>query len=585
MKTSSTRLAFTFFLMACSSGHGADQFHPLAAATPNLVTGATFEESGTWLLSTGTSYSRSVSKESGTGSIKFSVDDPNAKSAWYAQIQSNRIENFKYLTPYTISAQVKSEFIPTYLEAFIRTWDKNGKIIPHHTVTTTTGMASTSISGKWQEVRFSVSINSTDVKQIAICIGRSMNDWGLKDFYVDNVNFSAGIAQSKTISQRRKFEGSSVRIDDQGNWSIIENGNWKPFFPFGLYPYLERKDYQSLSRQGFNLVLSQQYRGQVALAKAAVSNFNPYGMKSGLRLARYATPGDKYWSLSRLQAEMQAILVPQPGQANLNETLIMYDWDNEKNWKTWHHWSQMVNVIRSNDRSRPIYILNGYPGVQPVFDKLSDVSGTYVGLDPKEGYESGFAAFEIFRYSENQLTPASIAQLNDIADKPYGLRERIYNAITKDAKGIVVWGDGIQSEDNKGLKFVESRTWWADVPNLRREIDLLLPVLQQPSSSQFQLASNDPEIRYDIKQLQGRFILILLNPGSNSKSVAFSSSSHRIDEISHFFDDATLNHPRNSDFNLELAAHSTAVYRLAATESAQNNPAAAPMPPTFNSLP
>ena len=583
--TSYTRLAFTLLLIESASGHCGDLFHPSVAVTPNLVTNAGFEGSGTWLFSTGAFYSGSISKESGTGSVKFSVNDPSAKSAWYAQIQSNRIEDFKYLTPYTISAEVRSEFVPTYLEAFVRTWDKDGKIMPNHTVTTTTGMASNSISGKWQEIRFVVSINSTDVKQIAICIGRSMNDWGLKDFYVDNVNFRVGIAQSKATSQRRKFNGSTVRIDEQGNWSVIENGSWKPFFPFGLYPYLERKDYQSLSRQGFNLVLSQQYRGQVALAKAAVSNFNPHGMKSGLRMSKYATPGDKYWSLSRLQSEMRTILATQPGQADLNETLIMYDWDNENNWKAWQHWSQMVNVIRSNDRSRPIYILNGYPGVQPALDKLSDVSGTYVGLDPKESYESGFAAFEILRYSENQQTPASIAQLNDIADKPYSLRERVYNAITKGAKGIVVWGDGIQSEDKKELKFVESRTWWADVPELRRELDLLLPVLQQPSSSQFQLASNDPEIRYDIKRMQDNFILILLNPGTKSKSVMFSSSSHRIDEISAFFGSSTLISPKNRVFNLELAPHSTAVYRLAATESAQNGPISAPMPPSFNPLP
>lgn len=583
--TSYTRLAFTLLLMESASGHCGDLFHPSVAETPNLVTNAHFEGSGTWLFSTGASYSGTVSKESGTGSVKFSVSDPSAKSAWYAQIQSNRIEDFKYLTPYTISAEVRSEFVPTYLEAFVRTWDKDGKIIPHHTVTTTTGMSSNSISGKWQEIRFVVSINSADVKQIAICIGRSMNDWGLKDFYVDNVNFRVGIAHSKATSQRRKFDGSSVRIDEQGNWSVIENGSWKPFFPFGLYPYLERKDYQSLSRQGFNLVLSQQYRGQVALAKAAVSNFNLHGMKSGLRMSKYATPGDKYWSLSRLQSEMRAILATQPGQADLNETLIMYDWDNENNWKAWQHWSQMVNVIRANDRSRPIYILNGYPGVQPALDKLSDVSGTYVGLDPKGGYESGFAAFEILRYSESQQTPASIAQLNDIADKPYSLRERVYNAITKGAKGIVVWGDGIQSEDKKELKFVESRTWWADVPKLRRELDLLLPVLQQPSPSQFQLASNDPEIRYDIKRMQDNFILILLNPGTKSKSVMFYSSSHRIDEISDFFGSSTLISPKNRVFNLELAPHSTAVYRLAATESAQNGPISAPMPPSFNPLP
>ncbi|HVL00517.1 MAG TPA: hypothetical protein VM553_11935, partial [Dongiaceae bacterium] len=216
------------------------------------------------------------------------------------------------------------------------------------------------------------------------------------------------------------------------------------------------------------------------------------------------------------------------------------------------------------------------------FDKLSDVSGTYVGLDFSGKYESGFAKYEVLNNSLVQQTPASIAQLNDIENRSFGFREMTYNAIIKGAKGIVMWGDGVAAADGKTLVFVESRAWWTDIPKLRRELDQLLPALEKPPSKNLALFTTDPEVRFDIRQLDNQFVLIMLNSGAAQKLVTFVSPTYRINQITNYFDDSTISRPGTNSFSLTIPAHSTAVYSLSASEVKLEGLPPAPLPPTFN---
>jgi hypothetical protein len=340
-------------------------------------------------------------------------------------------------------------------------------------------------------------------------------------------------------------------VDKWGNWQTYDNQSavWQDFFPFGLYPDLARDDYESLADLGFNLVMSQQYASQVQKAKEA-------GIYACLRLSKYSKPGDTYWTLTRLEDTIAEIT-----GGILNDSLLCYDWDNEKTFVNSYYWPTMVSTVQAKDTSRPISILNGYAAVQRAFSSLSDVAGTYVDYN----WKPDVGNFEVLQYLQGQKTPASIAQINAIANTADEFRLRVYDALIKGARGIIWWGDS----DNH----VENLAWSTDVPELRAEIDDLLPLLKQPYGVSWSATSSDTNVLVGRRDLNGEGYLIVANPQGSAAQVTFTLTGITPSEVWNYFDDAFVTLVQNGQFTVQLDARSTAVYRLSANaypESLEN---------------
>jgi len=69
------------------------------------------------------------------------------------------------------------------------------------------------------------------------------------------------------------------------------------------------------------------------------------------------------------------------------------------------------------------------------------------------------------------------------ANGPGDMRLRLYNAILLGAKAMGYWRDCYGScaeKYQKSVGPVDRKPWWPDFPNLRREVDQLLPIIRQP---------------------------------------------------------------------------------------------------------
>ena len=535
--------------------------HLYSASGVNLLSNVSFTDMTGWENSNHVTYS-SGGRLSGSGSIFLDAN----QSSPFPRIKSARMTNFEYGTPYTISCYAKSAHTPAYFSLGLHLYDAAG-----NRTFSAFHRGSFSSENSWEEFVAVVEVNDPAVVEVMVVIEGVESASYAEAIQVDDVYFGKGIRFEQPPSPvRQSFNATittpaqgSVKVDKFGNWKTYESGFWKPFFPFALYAELERDDYQSLSDQGFNLVWSQQYVSQVQKAKDAVSDFNPRGMKAGLRLAKYAvndSDPNYFWTLSLLQSTINDIQAQ-----GLSDTLLCYDWDNENNWSTpWSHWQSMIDTIRINDLDangnlmHPVYILQGYSGIERAYSKnLSDVVGTYLGLDnTSSAFETVPYRFDILHYLEKQDIPVSIAQLNYVENESYGFRLRTYNSLINGAKGISWWGD---TRD-----FAETQNWWQDIRVLRQEIDQLLALLATPHWTDFTLASSAPEIKFNTRQLNHEGYVILLNNEDVTISTTFTLDNldYTSDQIVDALTGQVVASVVANQYSVSIPANSTAIYRI-----------------------
>ncbi len=511
---------------------------------PNLLSNPAFNGSTSWVLNSGPVYqSAGGHTADGSGCIKFPAGQDT-----YCQLISELIYNFEYNTPYTISFYMKTQHEPVYLHACLHMYDVNDA----RTYSYDTGRLAVSTTGEWQEAVCIVNITDPNIVKVKVVIEEVSSAAYTSDFFVDDVYFGKAISFAEApVTSRQTFSGSKVTIDELGNWRVYESGTWKDFFPFGLQPYLGRTqtEYNSLSNQGFNSVFGLQDKSQIQMAANATSSYNSIGLRSALRLSAYATPGDSYWTLTRLASIINDV------NSSLSENLLGYYWDNEGNWTTWSPlWFDMVSTIRNNDSNHPIYINNGYPAVQRLFSKrLSDVCGTYYG-PAGAAMESGPYCFDVLQYLQKQDIPASINQINNVENTSYGMRMRIYYGLINGAKGFIWWGDSVAR--------AETCSWWNDIQSLRSEIDRMLLVLKQPHWTSWSATCSDSSILFNTRDYQSNGYMIVMNPGSSSIQAIFTLSGYAAAKVYNYFDNSLVAAVASNQFTVTLPAHSTAVYRL-----------------------
>lgn len=534
--------------------------HKYPRSNPNLLDNPTFNGSTSWVLNSGPVYQSTGGRTpDGSGCIKFPAGEDTycqlISEYFYMDGQGGTLE---YNTPYTVSWHMKTQHEPVYLSVCLHMYDAYN----NRTFSYSTGRVATSTTGQWQEATVVVHVTDPTIVKVKVVIEEVSSAAYTSDFFIDDAYLGKDISFVESpVAARQAFNGGKVTVDELGNWRVLENGQWKDFFPFGLYPNGGRTNYQVLSDQGFNFLFSLQWRFQLERAKAAVSaTYNPNGMRAGLRLGKYAIPNDPYWTLTYLASVIQDL---NGGTPDLGETLLCYDWDNENNWTTWSNWFDMVNTVRANDTAHPIYILNGYAGVQRLFSKrLSDVCGTYTGY-AGGGMENGLYNFDILQYQQNQDIPASIAQINAVDETSYGMRLRVYYALIQGARGICWWGDGYDNNGNADPNLmVENRAWWSDIPNLRHELDQMLPILKQKHWTDWSASCSDSQIGYNTRTYGNQGYLIVMNSGGSASNATFTLTDYAAREVRDYFTGAVVTGVSGNQFTVTLPGHSTAVYQL-----------------------
>jgi hypothetical protein len=344
---------------------------------------------------------------------------------------------------------------------------------------------------------------------------------------VDDFYLGEGVGLERPPTPKRGFQGGRVRVDALGNFEIRHGERWKPFFPLCMYADNQR-DWSVYSRQGWNTVIWTSSAAQVRQAKEAVSPFNPEGMFAGFQLAQYTFPsGWAYNNLKDLTAKLREIQ-----DQKLADHLLLYYWDNENNHDQWEVPAAVFRTVRGVDvdaagkPQRPIYVLQGSVNIARTHAAhgLVDISGTYMGGDSAVGGEGAGDGDNLFFLDrlEGQSTPATFAQFNEVLGAGE-MRRRLYTSLLYGARAMGYWRDSFAPESRKVSPDpgpVDQQPWWPDFPNLRREVDRLLPLIRTPHWTSWKAhVSPSASVEIGTRDYAGQGYVFLVNRTSRPQVV------------------------------------------------------------------
>lgn len=470
----------------------------VAATTPphlkrvgrNLCEDSALRGNGFWSLGPSTEWDARTSRSPGSKSVKFAGD----KAALVSQLIA-----LKPGRNYTLAVYMKSSGWPSPLIGMqVGVYNGNKKFITN----AGGGRHSPSQSNVWEEcvyfLRFPPEAAFAQIK-LALNERPAEAHGGV---WVDDVYFGEGEGFEQPPSPKRPFDGSHVRADALGNVDVLRNGKWTPFFPMGICADMKREDWSIYSRQGFNMEMRSGAASLIEHAKNAKSEFNPDGMMSGFDFTAFVSPSNSLCgNLSLLETRLRDVF-----DRHLDSHLLCYYWDNEchEAWALPHTVTDKVKRLdldAQGRRSHPIFALQGNYGIARTFaaEGVTDMVGTYVSDEARR--------LLLLDRIEGQRNPVVFAQINLGVGRLF--RPTLYTAIIKGAKGMSFWRDCYRSKTGEQ---VEDQPWWPDLPNLRREIDQMLPLIRQPHWTNWRVVTetNTP-LHIGTRDFMGEGYILLAN--------------------------------------------------------------------------
>ncbi len=543
----------------------------LRLENPNLKLNPHLDGYAGWVSFSGdTGYEPTISRtDDDTGSIRI---------GYSGSVESELIP----VTPgktYTYSSFIKSETSPVTIFYNVAAHNSNGNFMYNMSST----RIGTSKKDTWEEANATF-IAPPGSAYFRVKMGRaeSATDGNI---YADDFYVGEGLGYISPPSEKQEFDGSHVRVDELGNVEVNRSGEWEPFFPLCVYSDNFRAA-SFYSEQGFNCSM---WGGADPTSlnrwKNAVSDFNPKGMMAGFQIVEYSIPTHPSYG------DTELLRVEAIKNSSAKSALLFYYWDNENRYDEWDVPVQVNEALRRADFSvdkgklgNPVYILQGNYGVARTHSAggVADINGTYIGgkvatindrlniVQPPEVAGGGLTNLNNL---ESQISPPVIAQFNTV-DHAGEMRMRLYRSIMGGARGMGFWRDcfgGCNSNSQANIGPIDQKDWWPDIPNLRREVDKLIPIIRQPhwTSWSVRVVSNTGGAYYGLRTYNDEAYIILSNNSDAPASVTFEIQNlpYEVSAVEDYFTDNVITTVSGGRLTLELPGlgigRGTAVYRLA----------------------
>ncbi len=482
---------------------------PTQAAISNVVADGAFASDAGWVKQGGASFDGETSRSPGTGSFRL--------PGRYSEVHTSALPVAPGVR-YTYSAYIRSS-----------TWP-SGNVTVYPQVVSATGapgrqigeaaiVHATSKAGAWEEVTVTF-VPGPDVAFVRLHAVRFEAQPAPGDLWVDDVVLTKGLVFREEPSAKVPFNGSRIRVDAQGNFERLNNGKWEAYFPFCAALDQNRPTFANLAAQGINCdAWGGHIPSVVAKAKAA-------GMLAGFQLAQFTnTKGFAYSRFDDLRNQIEEIK-----RQGLADSLLWFYIDNEESYAEYGAPKAATEIVRALDvdasgvQMHPIFVLQGNYGVARGFRSetgasFSDVVGTYVPGGETAGAGGSPGSMLILRRQHAQTTPASICQINHGVG--VGFRARLYGCLAHGGRGVSFWADNVPAQNVPPL---EQQPWWPEVPQLRKEIDAILPILRSPTDQWIVTSSTDNQISpvaYGTKFHNKTGYLIIANDTQVPQTVTF----------------------------------------------------------------
>ena len=552
----------------------------LARTGSNLLTNASFNGNTGWNLTTAT-YDDSTSRTAGSGSVKIPV-----------LASGTPIVGANYRIPvvpgtlYTFGGYMRADLFPQKMAPEIDVYDENGTYLY-----AASQPYSFAAANDWEEFAFFYEAKPDEAfVAVYVYTDSSITPNPSGNVWVDELYFGEGIGFDQPPTPKKAFVGGTTRVDALGNFEILQNGEWQPFFPFSVWS-LNLPNWPEMSAQGFNTAIDTNdiYPGRVnnfVAAKNAASTFNPNGMMLIGEISAYIMPEyyNAGFTLSALQTAVDQVLAdPDVGR------MISWLWDNEM-YTQWSVPVAVTNLVKQEEidvtgqRQRPIMMLGGRGNWARMYNDLVDDIGNYPWNPTVQymGYGRLWEQGNIVNSNlEQQTNPGGFINLTCVGAAE-DARRGIYSGLIAGAKAITFWRDPMPYTSDEcdmagpggitGTFRLDSLPVWSEIPKLRREIDALLPVIREPHWTTWTVSASNP-LTIGTRDYNGSSYIFVVNPYPNpvTSVLTISGLPARIQSAADFFSGHTIATVTNSQFTVTLPActssapsNCTAVYQLAA---------------------
>jgi hypothetical protein len=512
----------------------------------NLLKNPAATSGAYWGMSRNAAYDSTVTRTSGSGSLKISWIDPTLSQTG-AQVQSELIP----VTPgqsYTLAAYLKSSVWPTLAYSLIAVYDAQGKFKAN----VRGSYQATSSANLWQETVSFYTAQPGD-GFIKLVYGRQNGPRNDGDIWVDDLYVGEGRGFEQPPSAKEAFDGAMVRIDSLGNYEVLRNGSWQPFFPFAIYQDISKTSYQDYSNQGFNCVVFNQFGTDIIQrAQDAKSSFNPDGMMSMIELSQYILPTmNQYNNLADLKTRLQA-LVKSPQISGVldyyfdHEAYTQYDVP-----KAVTDLVKQYDVSASGQRLHPIWANTGNSGMARMINGLVDTVGDYAN--------NGYNRYLSLGNVEGQKKPLALGITS--AATPEELRNQLYQTLIAGGKGFAFYKDPFHIAPYGP---VSNLPMWNEVPKLRAEVDKLLPLLRQPQWTHWKAVASDPRLIVGTRDYNLEGYLLLANPTDQTitGTISLSGLSYLPTMVEDALSGSVVEGVTGSSLSILIPPYGTSAYRL-----------------------
>jgi hypothetical protein len=410
------------------------------------------------------------------------------------------------------------------------------------------------------------------LKYTRLPAGQGPTDSGT--LWMSGFSFTAGITVGSPASPKQAFDGSMVRVDPLGNWSVLRNGTWQPYTVLGIYNDSSVNSLQTYSNQGFNTIVCNTFSLlRLQEAQAAVSPFNPNGMMSMIDISPFIDPRGVYYDNLPLLQQNLATLEASP---LLSQVLCFY-WDNER-FNNYTVTQAVTNLVKAYDtnaagqRQHPIYMLDGQEGLNPLYDSMVDVVGDYARNPQTAAYLGDrpdiFQRALLMSDSTGQSHPFS---LGTISNEAYwdNFQVLIYETLMAGGSGFTFYRDGGSNGYNgnptdPAAMNITLRDWWPLLPGIVSQIDELQPLLATPVQTSWQLALSNSQLVTGIRTYNGQGYLFVVNPTNSAQAATFTANGlpYTPQQLNDYFSGSTVTTIQGNTFTLTVQPYQTQVYWL-----------------------
>jgi hypothetical protein len=559
--------------MAAAPGRADAQPH-MPRSGPNLVENPSVSGVDGWSPDGEAYYDDAVSRSGGSGSLRIDLPYPDAGvSSSLIPVEPGRT--------YTFAVYIRVAEWPAIASIFVGAYDASGSWV----VNLPGSRQLTTGPDLWQESVILVTPQSGHAF-VGLRVVKDDAPRPAASVWVDDFYFGEGVGFEQPPSPKQALDGTATRVDELGNFEVLRDGAWVPFFPFCICTDGYRDDWSVYAEAGFNC-------DTWASANSSIVKGQEAGLMSSLQLGQYLSySGWAYRDFADLAAWIESIQAE-----GLTSSVLMYYFDNESYqdydesnpldmWDAAKEGLETVDAteraVNGGERLWPRYMLMGNEGMARAYSGLVDIVGDYIGGSETGGADGGPGGLEILDNVEGQ-TATLMGQINP-PQTAGSMRVSLYRMVIGGGKGWSFWRDiAPDSPDREayevyGVVPIEETDWFAVLPVIRDEIEQLLPVIREPHWTAWSVTADDTSIALGTRDHDAEGYLILANrqEAPVTSTLTLEGLPYEAASVLDYFTGAGVATLTGSSFTVTLEGQATAVYRLVNPAGPDSEPPTVP---------